>query len=514
MDGYSLVVGDRRRVFKWTPSFNPKMEAPLAPVWIRLLGLPIHFFDHNALLAIGNIIGTPLQVESLTATRSRLSMARVCVELDLLKERIEEIVLEFDDTSHAQKIIYERIPDYCTHCKHIGHSIEGCYMNGKISRPPPPVRRPTPITGSDGYDLNGLNRKMKKSRGTTDNSKISRAENPNPTRGAQRTVAQNQDWIQVKKKGPRETGLVSKEFLKSAKKSKHTYFEDSHSNAESSGINRFSSLENDVFQPLDTLSQLIKGPDQGNDLNLDDQINPITGGKNLVGDVAVARNEDMASSAGVSTGDNCGTISINIPPAFSKPAAHLEDFSDQLDNGNLLGPTSTPFHATKVVEDKHNFSSSPSCAAAIHGVGPGAFLSSLTYSTNKPSLAPPYHPSFAPSVHVLPLHDHLGIDYSLNGISKGPTPMSLIAQKVDDSLQHTFMLENALHTLEFVTKNNNGPYPLFSTCDAVSNAVDPGVCLSPLHIPANNFNLDPPHHFHSAAANTPGPDDASRAVLG
>ncbi|KAK6135777.1 hypothetical protein DH2020_030472 [Rehmannia glutinosa] len=162
------------RVFKWTPSFNPRTEAPLAPVWIRLPGLPIHFFDHNALFAISMIIGTPLQVDSLTASRSRLSMARVCVELDLLKERIEEIVLEFDDTSHAQKIIYERIPDYCTHCKHIDTLSRMLHMNGKITRSPPPVRCHTPIAGSVGYDLKGLSENMEKLRGTTDNSKISR----------------------------------------------------------------------------------------------------------------------------------------------------------------------------------------------------------------------------------------------------------------------------------------------------------------------------------------------------
>ncbi|KAK6145918.1 hypothetical protein DH2020_019787 [Rehmannia glutinosa] len=148
------------RVFKWTPSFNPKTEAPLAPVWIRLPGLPIHFFDHNALFAISNIIGTPLQVDSQTASRSRLSMARVCVELNLLKERIDELVLEFDDTSQVQKIIYERIPDYCTHCRHIGHSVEGCYMNGNVTRPPPPVRRPSTIVGSAGYDSKGLSGNM------------------------------------------------------------------------------------------------------------------------------------------------------------------------------------------------------------------------------------------------------------------------------------------------------------------------------------------------------------------
>ncbi|KAK6122748.1 hypothetical protein DH2020_043506 [Rehmannia glutinosa] len=90
-----------------------------------------------------HIIGTPLQVDSLTASRSRLSMARACIELDLLKERIDEIVLEFDNTTQVQKIIYERIPEYCTHCKHIGHSLVGCYMNGNVTRPPPLVRRPS-----------------------------------------------------------------------------------------------------------------------------------------------------------------------------------------------------------------------------------------------------------------------------------------------------------------------------------------------------------------------------------
>ncbi|KAK6158941.1 hypothetical protein DH2020_006255 [Rehmannia glutinosa] len=254
------------RVFKWTPSFNPRTEAPLAPVWIRLPGLPIHFFDHNALFAISNIIGTPLQVDSLTASRSRLSMARVCIELDLLKERTEEILLEFDETSQVQKIIYERVPDYCTHCKHIGHSIVGCYMNGNASHPPPPARQPSSIAGSVGHDLKGLSGFW-------------------ISQGVQR----------VKRKGPRETGLISKECLILAKNSKHTYFADTHSYAEGSGTNRFSSLVNGDFQPLDTQSQLIKGSDQVNGFHLDDRIDSIIVEENLVGNVAASRFERTAT---------------------------------------------------------------------------------------------------------------------------------------------------------------------------------------------------------------------------
>ncbi|KAK6130862.1 hypothetical protein DH2020_035380 [Rehmannia glutinosa] len=296
------------RVFKWTPSFNPRLEAPLAPVWIRLPGLPIHFFDHNALFAISKILGTPLQVDSLTATRSRLSMARVCVELDLLKERIEEIILEFDDTTHAQKIIYERVPDYCTFCKHIGHSFEGCYRNGNKIRPPPPNRRPPPkaeFAGCEGQDLKGSSGNIQKFRGTVDISKISREDNPNITSGVNLVVDKNQGWSKVTKKGARETGLVSKELLKLAKNSTHTYFADNHSNAERAGNNRFSVLENDGFEPLDTLSQSFKGPDKVNGLLLDDQIAPSIMEKDLSSNVALAN-----TSEGV---HNFNMESNNIP---------------------------------------------------------------------------------------------------------------------------------------------------------------------------------------------------------
>ncbi|KAK6116243.1 hypothetical protein DH2020_050039 [Rehmannia glutinosa] len=258
------------RVFKWTPSFNPKTEAPLA-----LIGF-----------VFGNIIGTPLQVDSQTASRSRLSMARVCVELNLLKERIDELVLEFDDTSQVQKIIYERIPDYCTHCKHIGHSVEGCYMNGNVTRPPPPVRRPSTIESSDGFVSKGLSGNMDKSRGAKGILKTSGTENPNSSRGANRVVPQNQEWIKVNKKGPRETGLVSKELQKLAKHSKHTYFEDSLSHAEGSGNNRFLSLANSDDQTPDTLPQLINGSDQGFASHVDDRTDSSIVANKPVGDVA------------------------------------------------------------------------------------------------------------------------------------------------------------------------------------------------------------------------------------
>ncbi|KAK6115103.1 hypothetical protein DH2020_007372 [Rehmannia glutinosa] len=251
------------RVFKWTPSFNPRTEAPLAQVWIRLPGLPIHFFDHNALFAISKIIGSPLQVDSPTTSRTRLSMARVCVELDLLKERIVEVILEFDGTTHVQKIIYERIPDYCTHCKHIGHSIEGCCMNGNKTRPPPLVRRPTTQGSLEGHVSKGQAENIEKFRDSKDNSKNLKDGNPisnpngNSNDGGKKVASNNPAWIMVNKKGAKETGVISKELLDLAKKSKHTYFEASYSNTEESSSNQFSILAKEAIEPLDKDSQLM-----------------------------------------------------------------------------------------------------------------------------------------------------------------------------------------------------------------------------------------------------------------
>ncbi|KAK6121318.1 hypothetical protein DH2020_044944 [Rehmannia glutinosa] len=144
--GTIWMVGEcLMRVFKWTPTFNPKSESPIAPVWVRFPGLPIHFYDYHALFAICKKIGSPLQVDAATARKTRLSMARVCIEIDLLKERMEEIVLRFNDVVHVQKIVYERVPPYCLDCKHIGHSEENCYMNRNRVKPPPPDRRPRPF---------------------------------------------------------------------------------------------------------------------------------------------------------------------------------------------------------------------------------------------------------------------------------------------------------------------------------------------------------------------------------
>lgn len=62
---------------------------------------------------------------------TRPSMAKVRVEIDLLKLQLDHVWvgLKNDNTAlkeFSQKVEYEVVPRYCKHCRLLGHSIAQC----------------------------------------------------------------------------------------------------------------------------------------------------------------------------------------------------------------------------------------------------------------------------------------------------------------------------------------------------------------------------------------------------
>lgn len=81
------------------------------------------------------------QVDSSTASQTRLSKAHLCVEVNLCKECVFEILLQIDCEVMQQKVSYDFIPRFCDLCSHLGHNKEECYVHGDITRP---HHRPVP----------------------------------------------------------------------------------------------------------------------------------------------------------------------------------------------------------------------------------------------------------------------------------------------------------------------------------------------------------------------------------
>ncbi|KAL0404414.1 UNVERIFIED_CONTAM: hypothetical protein Sradi_2082200 [Sesamum radiatum] len=124
------------RVFKWSPTFIPDQESSIVPVWVSFLDLPAHLFGKDALHTIAKFVGVPLQIADSTFSRSMLSRARVCIEIDLFKPLVKEFDLQINGRTFVQKVEYEQVPQYCSLCKHVGHQDSECYTKGNAPKPP------------------------------------------------------------------------------------------------------------------------------------------------------------------------------------------------------------------------------------------------------------------------------------------------------------------------------------------------------------------------------------------
>jgi len=68
----------------WFYEFDANtMIVSTMPVWVRLHGLPLHFWHHKVLMAIGNSLGKFLKMDEDRAIRGIFMFARICVEVDL-----------------------------------------------------------------------------------------------------------------------------------------------------------------------------------------------------------------------------------------------------------------------------------------------------------------------------------------------------------------------------------------------------------------------------------------------
>ncbi|XP_020242621.1 uncharacterized protein LOC109820840 [Asparagus officinalis] len=98
-------------------------------MWVQFPSLRLNLWTPIGISKIASIIGNPITTDKLTATRQRLSYARVLLEVELpLKEALPDII-EIqgpDGKIYNQKVIYEFKPRWCSWCNVVGHETVNC----------------------------------------------------------------------------------------------------------------------------------------------------------------------------------------------------------------------------------------------------------------------------------------------------------------------------------------------------------------------------------------------------
>lgn len=100
---------------RWSPVFDPELEhLGAGPIWVRLPGLPLHFWSEDVFKHIGNALGTYLDYD-----KSNMAMARILVDLDKHKGWVENLQIQWRNTCCIQILNYEEVPYRCRGCHKI-----------------------------------------------------------------------------------------------------------------------------------------------------------------------------------------------------------------------------------------------------------------------------------------------------------------------------------------------------------------------------------------------------------
>ena len=97
------------------------------PIWVRFPNLPIRCWTPLCLSKLASVIGKPLYCDEPTYAKSKLSYARVLIEVDLLGSLPDLVSVQLPNGSTlGQQVLYESLPRFCKNCASMRHSTSSC----------------------------------------------------------------------------------------------------------------------------------------------------------------------------------------------------------------------------------------------------------------------------------------------------------------------------------------------------------------------------------------------------
>jgi len=112
------------RLFEWTRDFNMHKQKNTHPqVWIHLMKLPQEYWMDRTLREIASVVGTMLVIDNASSKRLYGHYARTLVDMDCSEKLFYEILVEREGFSFPVEVVYEWMPEFCTHCHNLGHNV-------------------------------------------------------------------------------------------------------------------------------------------------------------------------------------------------------------------------------------------------------------------------------------------------------------------------------------------------------------------------------------------------------
>lgn len=106
----------------------------------RLFGLSHEYWRPRILFAIESGVGTPICID-VYASKFRVDLTFgqfvwVLVDMDLVEPLNYNVLVEKEGFTFLAYIEYENIPELCSHCRKLGHSVKNCKLFNKSQHKP------------------------------------------------------------------------------------------------------------------------------------------------------------------------------------------------------------------------------------------------------------------------------------------------------------------------------------------------------------------------------------------
>ena len=114
----------------WKPGMEMlNVQLTSLPILVKFLNIPLEYWTVTSLAHIASAVGIPLHLDTLTKNHSRLSFARICIEVDLNCEFPRSALLDLGNGEFSTiRIEYPWVPQNFSHCKIFGHSRLKCHV--------------------------------------------------------------------------------------------------------------------------------------------------------------------------------------------------------------------------------------------------------------------------------------------------------------------------------------------------------------------------------------------------
>ncbi|XP_077223392.1 uncharacterized protein LOC143857000 [Tasmannia lanceolata] len=135
-----------------------RKKISVVPIWIKLHGLHLKFWNSHYCSRIASLIGKPFYMDTQTVEASRLNYARMCILVNADQILPDSIKLCTSSREITQPIEYAWKPRACVHCLDFSHGTDRCHLQSNQAQPQTKkVRRPirkTPMeTVTDSFVL-------------------------------------------------------------------------------------------------------------------------------------------------------------------------------------------------------------------------------------------------------------------------------------------------------------------------------------------------------------------------